>query len=292
MRRRLSLGFGFSRGLFSLGRFGFAGGLGFGFLAALRFGRLGFAGGFGFGGLAALRLGRRRGLARCSRAAFLCGLRRDWLAHPERQFLGARAARHPAVERLVDLFRVAAVRQEGAPRIMVVNAVDVNRIGLRQFLIAADDDQVLVVLLRSGGGKIVRSGDHGTIVGERIDHNRLRMHDGVHGRPYRADAELGALPRWGVLGADAIWKQNVVVEILRRDARFDDLAGGAADIALGGWLYTRYYAANVNVVLRRSIEQRVQERRLTGHEHQEQRALLGAGDQVENRLEFGLAVGR
>jgi len=51
-------------------------------------------------------------LVPCRRGALLGGLRWDRAIHPERQFLSARAAGFPTIQRLVDLVGLAAARQE------------------------------------------------------------------------------------------------------------------------------------------------------------------------------------
>src|ERR1035437_2873778 len=64
-------------------------------------------------------------------------------ARSSRTRVPARATpRLPAVERFVDLIGIAAAAEEGPPGIMVVNSVDVQRVGLRKLPVAAHDHHV------------------------------------------------------------------------------------------------------------------------------------------------------
>ena len=61
--------------------------------------------------------------------------------------------------------------------VMVVEIEHVARIGFRQAAMAANDQHVLIIIVRSAEAEIVRSGHHCAMVAERVDHHDLVVND-------------------------------------------------------------------------------------------------------------------
>ena len=107
------------------------------------------------------------------------------------------------------------------------------------------------------------------------------------------DGELRFGERRLVLVAHAGGEQHVIVKLLRRRAGLDDLPTDAPNVTgLLRRIHGRDHATHIDVILLDAREQRIQQRRLPRHEHQEQRALLRTGDEIEHRLEFHVTVRR
>ena len=60
---------------------------------------------------------------------------------------------------------------------MVIEIKHVAGIGLRQPAMAADNQHVLVVVVRRAEAEIVRTSDHTAVIAERIDHHYLVVND-------------------------------------------------------------------------------------------------------------------
>ncbi len=151
---------------------------------------------------------------------------------------------------------------------MIVYPVDVKRISLGKLLVATNDHEVLVVFCGSRVREIVRPGDDSAIAGERIDYNRLRVHDRHQmSAQHLFDIEFGFRPRGLVVLADTGRQRHVVVERLRRRPGLDHLPAYLGDIAVL-WAFwrgdTRHDPTNVDVVLLHAIKQRFQQGRLPG----------------------------
>ena len=64
-------------------------------------------------------------------------------------------------------------------RVVLPGGLDVDGVGLGESAVAADDDEVLVVLGAGVGGEVVAAGDDGRVVGERVDDEDLGVDDRV-----------------------------------------------------------------------------------------------------------------
>ena len=129
----------------------------------------------------ACRLGGGRRAARLRRRSSHAGAcRRQPEAQLRRFLVGSRdIALLPLVvglERLAENLRICL--EPIAERVVVVDVQHVAGIGLGQAAMAANDDQVLVVVMRGAEAEIVRAGHHHAIGAERIDHHDLVVNDG------------------------------------------------------------------------------------------------------------------
>jgi len=66
-----------------------------------------------------------------------------------------------------------------APAVVAVDIHHVGGVGLGQRAVAADDEQVLIVLIRRFVPQVVAAGDHHAVLGERIHDHDLVVDDGV-----------------------------------------------------------------------------------------------------------------
>ena len=115
---------------------------------------------------------------------------------------------------------------------MIVQIHYVARIGFRQRAMAADDQHVLVVVVRRTKAEIVRTGHHGAIVAERIDHYDLVVND--------REAEFGEFRLPGaenVIGRDGAGgnRTRVRLEFRLLRALFFGFPGSPTTVTFASW---------------------------------------------------------